>query len=1580
MPAPGFTPSRFPVKTPALRVALASAFLVVFAVGCGEEPAECGDGVLASTEECDDGNTDSTDSCVQCRDARCGDGQVLTGEEACDDGNTDETDACRFDCTLPSCGDGIKQVGEACDGASLGDETCESNGFGGGTLTCLENCSGFVTTGCCGDGVIGAGELCDGAAVGAVTCGDQGLGDGTLLCNATCNGYDVAGCCGDGTVGTGETCDGAALNGATCEGEGLGAGALACNTTCNGFNTTACCGDGTVGGTEVCDGADLASATCESLGHQSGTLSCSATCDALVESACCGDGTVGGSEVCDDTAFNGATCQSLGYYSGTLSCSTSCGLQTAGCCGDGVRAATELCDGADLNGVTCLDRGFRGGELACGTCGGYRTGACCGDGTVGGDEQCDDGNAVDGDGCENSCTLTAGSLQNVTVCRDLLPLPNEVCKVTAGSGAKLITGNILLPNEVLRGGQVAVDAAGQITCVGCDCAAQDPAATQITCPQGVVSPGLINAHDHITFANEFPQPTAERYEHRHDWREGLRGHTELLTPGGASTAQIQWGELRYLLGGATSVIGSGSAPGWLRNLDKSDALEGLAQPAVLYQTFPLGDSSGQLRDGNCDYGTPHTEATIAGANVPAYFPHIGEGIDREARNEFFCTAFSDFDTTPVGTGPRGLSHDLIEAKTAVIHAVGFKPTDFGEMGVQGSSMIWSPRSNVSLYGDTAQVSVAARMGVNIALGTDWMPSGSMNMLRELKCADDWNRERLDGHFTDQQLWLMVTLNAAKAAQMEDAIGVLALGRVADLAIFDGRVRADHRAILSGEPSDVTLVLRGGKPLTGDAQVIAALTNPGSCDLLAVCGVDKRVCAQSEVGRSLSALQSAAGNIYGAAICGTPDNEPTCSPNRPFSVKGSTVYTGVPNLNDLDGDGIANSSDNCVNAFNPIRPQDSGAQPDFDGDGEGDVCDVCPLNPDTTTCIPYDPADQDVDGTLNAVDNCPTIANADQLDGDADGKGDVCDACPTVSNPGQMACPATVYEIKQGLLPLGQAVSLQGVLVTARTSTGFFVQVKAGDPTYAGPEYSGLFIFNSTPVEPGQRLSIDLGTVASFDGQLQLSGISGVNVLSSGEGPPAPTVATADELQAGPRAAALEGVVVEVQNVTVTSVAPALGAGDSAPSNEFVVDGPSGAIDTLRVDDLLFLLTPFPTVSEQFAALRGVLTFRHGNSKLEPRSVEDVLSASPSLLGLGPAATFTREGSVDALTFPQQLTVRLSRAAQNATFVSVESDLPEVLTVTGGGITVAAGQSSAAILVSGVLPGTAVLTASLGLTSLNAPVRVLGATETAALASLLPDSAVMLSGGSLEMTVVLDLPAPPGGATVALGVTGGGTIPATVTVPQDALSATFTFTDQGTGFDSTVTATLGGSDASTVQIGDRRLVINEVDYDNNSNDLTEFVEIYNGRPEAVSLTDLAVVFVNGNGNGEYLRVPLGSFGTLSAGEYLVVANSAVVVPVGVRKALFTDGTLQNGPDAVALVNLATRTVLDALSYEGSITTATFTGFPGTFNLVEGGTRTPAEDVGSGDGSLIRSPNGMDSDRAHLDWSFSGTVTPGAANTP
>jgi hypothetical protein len=44
-----------------------------------------------------------------------------------------------------------------------------------------------------------------------------------------------------------------------------------------------------------------------------------------------------------------------------------------------------------------------------------------------------------------------------------------------------------------------------------------------------------------------------------------------------------------------------------------------------------------------------------------------------------------------------------------------------------------------------------------------------------------------------------------------------------------------------------------------------------------------------------------------------------------------------------------------------------------------------------------PGDMDGDGIADAIDNCPTVSNADQRDFDADGIGDACDHCPHIAS-------------------------------------------------------------------------------------------------------------------------------------------------------------------------------------------------------------------------------------------------------------------------------------------------------------------------------------------------------------------------------------------------------------------------------------------------------------------------------------------------------------------------------------------------------------------------------------------------------
>ncbi|AUX38687.1 uncharacterized protein SOCE26_000650 [Sorangium cellulosum] len=1254
----------------------------------------------------------------------------------------------------------------------------------------------------------------------------------------------------------------------------------------------------------------------------------------------CGDGVLGAGEQCDD----GNTAAGDG-------CSPTCAQEPGAGCGDGVVGAGEQCD----------DGNTAGGDGCSATCE-DESPPRCGDGAVDPGEQCDDGNVVDGDGCEADCTTT--EVQEI-VCEELAPLANATCEVTPGAGATLIRGVVLTPGTVYLGGRVLVDERGAIACVGCDCEAAG--ATEITCPTGVVSPSLINTHDHLTFTQNSPYtPTEERYEHRHDWRTGNNNHTEISTPGSASAAQVRWGELRFLMGGATSIVGAGGAAGLLRNLDQ-DEQEGLDQKPVEFETFPLRDSSGRELASGCGYsGDMVTREDIEGED--AYCPHVAEGIEASARNEFICL--------------RRDPNDVLQPQSAYIHGIGLTAPDYAAMAVNGTALIWSPRSNITLYGDTAVVTAAARLGVQIALGTDWIATGSMNLLRELRCAATLNETYYGGFFTDAALWRMVTANAAAVTATDDVIGALSTGKIADIAIFDGRERAAHRAVIAAEPEDVVLVMRGGKVLYGDAAVVMGVRGEGACDELDVCGVTKQVCLQDEIGMDLAGLEQAAGEIYPVFFCGEPEREPLCTPSRAgaepvmASVNGSTVYTGQPTDGDGDGDGLPNDTDNCPTVFNPIRPLDGGAQADFDGDGDGDACDVCPLDAGSTVCSELDPNDGDNDGVANGADNCPERQNPEQADRDDDGKGDVCDPCPAQANPGVQGCTVSIYDIKNGTVAEGATVALENALVTGRHTSGFFVQAKIGDPVYAGAANSGVYVYSpENDVAAGDRVRITSAVVTNFYGQIQL-GSAVVEVVSSlGEAAPAPVrVAPADVATGGARAAELEGVLVEVEDVDVVGV--------ETMYNEFLVTG------DLRVDDLLYLASPFPAVGDEFTRVRGILTYRNEESKIEPRSAEDLLWGAPRLSAFGPATSFAYVGQAAAPSFPEPLEVTLSWPAPADTFVAVTSD-DAALVVVGGGVTVPAGAASAVVLLDGVMAAEAVtLTAALGDESLTAAVRVLDPAEEPELASIDPASATVAPGGTVSFTVSLDIPAPPGGIEVALALAppGAGALPATVAIPGGQLGASFDYVDGGSGAAATVTATLGASSlTATVRAASATggLVINEVDYDQPAGDSAEFIEIYNGTGAPVDLEGHEVVLVNGSTTppSVYGRHDLSSAGTLAAGQYLVVGSTAVTVPAGALKVVFSGAQIdrvQNGaPDGIALMNTATGAVIDALSYEGSITAVTID--DATVNLVEG-TVLPAAEADSNMevGSLCRLPDGTDTNQAASDWAFTATITPGAPN--
>ena len=180
-------------------------------------------------------------------------------------------------------------------------------------------------------------------------------------------------------------------------------------------------------------------------------------------------------------------------------------------------------------------------------------------------------------------------------------------------------------------------------------------------------------------------------------------------------------------------------------------------------------------------------------------------------------------------------------------------------------MVWSPMSNLLLYGATSRVKSARDNGVRIGLGSDWAVSGSKNLLGELKVArlasDD-----MDTGFTDRDLVAMATRDAAVHPRLAECPRLAAARR----ARRHHRARRLSRRSLQGagprrtRPA-LSLVMINGVPRFGTTTLMTELARDGrarrhrrpSADALHEAGIRRtRVVAGISLGQAKTTLVDA----------------------------------------------------------------------------------------------------------------------------------------------------------------------------------------------------------------------------------------------------------------------------------------------------------------------------------------------------------------------------------------------------------------------------------------------------------------------------------------------------------------------------------------------------------------------------------------------------------------------------------------------------------------------------------------------------------------------------------------------------
>lgn len=190
---------------------------------------------------------------------------------------------------------------------------------------------------------------------------------------------------------------------------------------------------------------------------------------------------------------------------------------------------------------------------------------------------------------------------------------------------------------------------------------------------------------------------------------------------------------------------------------------------------------------------------IANPFYTALAMHVAEGTDALAEEQFTFLQ----------------SAGLLNPKGILIHGVSLGAADFRAMARSGTSLVWSPRSNLELYGATADIAAALDAGIHVALAPDWALTGSSNVLDELKVAARWNREHLAGRLGDRDLVDMVTSVPARMAGVDNQVGAIRPGLRADILVVRGDENNALAAVIQADPADVQIVLIQGVPLFGE---------------------------------------------------------------------------------------------------------------------------------------------------------------------------------------------------------------------------------------------------------------------------------------------------------------------------------------------------------------------------------------------------------------------------------------------------------------------------------------------------------------------------------------------------------------------------------------------------------------------------------------------------------------------------------------------------------------------------------------------------------------------------------------------
>jgi len=419
------------------------------------------------------------------------------------------------------------------------------------------------------------------------------------------------------------------------------------------------------------------------------------------------------------------------------------------------------------------------------------------------------------------------------------PGPDWVVKVPGARKTIILEGMRLLP-EGPSYGQILV-ADGFIRCIAADCTNDPDAETPtILVTTGVITPGLIDAHNHLPY-NFLPEwnPGQRRFQNRYEWADDpsyeahVAPYSNHRSSGSHFCPGARWGELRSLIHGTTTMQGQSLSQscihGMVRNADHIQDLQYDHMRTTI--SSPRGITDDEATGYLASFQTPLEPAT-------RFAVHMMEGYaGNNVELEFGSFAGRDTRTN------RHQGVSLLYPDTAIlIHAIALTDAELDEVKATGAKIVWSPSSNIALYGRTLDIKKVVDLGITTGIGPDWTVSGEDDMLAELRYIKEFAKlTDIESTLPPKKLWEMATRDNAEVVGLAEFIGTLEVGKHADIAVFRGDADP-YSAVVDSDARDVLLVMIEGEVYYGDAALQPTVARNDLCESITICGKTKFVCA------------------------------------------------------------------------------------------------------------------------------------------------------------------------------------------------------------------------------------------------------------------------------------------------------------------------------------------------------------------------------------------------------------------------------------------------------------------------------------------------------------------------------------------------------------------------------------------------------------------------------------------------------------------------------------------------------------------------------------------------------------------